>query len=52
MSEEGGLRRERTGLLLSGPKCSYQMKVNFAFHVGIKVERENGEAQNLKCLDS
>ncbi len=26
-----GLRRKRTGLLLSGPKFSFQMKVNFAF---------------------
>ncbi len=28
-----GLRRKRTGLLLSGPKSSFQMKVNFAFHL-------------------
>ncbi len=26
-----GLKRKRTGLLLSGPKSSFQMKVNFAF---------------------
>ncbi len=28
-----GLRRKITGLLLSGPKCSFQMKVNLAFHL-------------------
>ncbi len=32
-----GLRRKRTGLLLSGPKSSFQIKVNFAFHLEIKV---------------
>ncbi len=32
-----GLWRKRTGLLLSGPKSSFQMKVNFAFHLEIKV---------------
>ncbi len=32
-----GLRRKRTGLLLSGPKSSFQMKVNFAFNLEIKV---------------
>ncbi len=31
-----GLRRNRTGLLLSSPK-TFQMKVNFAFHLEIKV---------------
>ncbi len=34
------LRRKRTGLLLSGPKSSFQMKVNFTFHLEIK---ESGE---------
>ncbi len=37
-----GLWRKRTGLLLSGPKSSFQMKVNFAFHLEIKVP-ESGE---------
>ncbi len=37
-----GLRRKRTGLLLSGPKSSFQMKVNCAFHLEIKVP-ESGE---------
>ncbi len=32
-----GLRRKRTGLLLSDPKSSFQIKVNFAFHLEIKV---------------
>ncbi len=32
-----GLRRKRTGLLLRGPKSSFQIKVNFAFHLEIKV---------------
>ncbi len=30
---------KRTGLLLSGPKSSFQMKVNFAFHLEIKVPK-------------
>ncbi len=37
-----GLWRKRTGLLLSGPKSSFQMKVNFHFKVpesGGRVER-------------
>ncbi len=32
-----GLRRKITGLLLSGPKSSFQIKVNFAFHLEVKV---------------
>ncbi len=28
-----GLKRKRTGLLLSGPKSSFQMSVNFAFNL-------------------
>ncbi len=32
-----GLWRKITGLLLSGPKFSFQIKVNFAFHLEIKV---------------
>ncbi len=32
-----GLRRKITGLLLSGPKSSFQIKVNFAFLLEIKV---------------
>ncbi len=37
---------------LSGPKSSFQMKVNFAFHLEIKVWRKSGEAQNPCCLKS
>ncbi len=37
-----GLWRKRTGLLLSGPKSSFQMKVHFAFNLEIKVP-ESGE---------
>ncbi len=33
-----GLRRKRTGLLLSDPKSSFQIKVNFAFHLEIYQE--------------
>ncbi len=32
-----GLRRKLAGLLLSGPKSSFQMKVNFEFNLEIKV---------------
>ncbi len=31
------LRRKRTGLLLSGPKSSFQIKVNVAFNLEIKI---------------
>ncbi len=37
-----GLRRKRTGLLLSGSKSSFQMKVNFAFNLEIKVPESGG----------
>ncbi len=50
-----GLWRKRTGLLLSGPKSSFQMKVNFASHLEIKGPRfwrKSGEAQNPCCLKS
>ncbi len=40
-----GLRRKRTGLLLSGPKSSFQMKVNFAFHLEIKVPESRGRVE-------
>ncbi len=32
-----GLRRRRTGLLLSGPKSSFQMRESFIFHLETKV---------------
>ncbi len=40
-----GLWRKRTGLLLSGPKSSFQMKVNFAFHLEIKVPESGGRLE-------
>ncbi len=33
------------GLLLSGPKSSFQMKVNFAFHLEIKVPESGGRVE-------
>ncbi len=36
---------EAPGLLLSGPKSSFQIKVNFTFHLEIMVWRKTGEAQ-------
>ncbi len=44
-----GLWRKRTGLLLSGPKSSFQMISKFCIHLEIKVPRvwrKSGEAQN------
>ncbi len=43
-----GLWRKRTGLLLSGPKSSFQMKVHFAFHLEIKVPESGGRAERLR----
>ncbi len=40
-----GLRRRRTGLLLSGPKSSFQIKVNFAFHLEIRVPESGGREE-------
>ncbi len=40
-----GLCRKITGLLLSGPKSSFQMKVNFAFHLEIKVPESGGRVE-------
>ncbi len=37
-----GLRRKITGLLLSGPKSSFQMNVNFAFNLEIRVPESWG----------
>ncbi len=47
-----GLKRKKTGLLLRGPKSSFQMKVHFAFHLEIKVWRKSEEAQNPCYLKS
>ncbi len=43
-----GLWRKRTGLLLSGPKSSFQMKVNFAFHLEIKVPESGGRVEGYR----
>ncbi len=40
-----GLRRKITGQLLSGPKSSFQMKVNFAFILEIKVPESGGRVE-------
>ncbi len=40
-----GLRRKITGLLHSDPKSSFQMKVNFAFHLDIKVPESGGRVE-------
>ncbi len=42
-----GLRRKRTGLLLSGLKSSFQMKVHFAFNLEIKVPEWRGTESML-----
>ncbi len=39
------LLRKRTGLLLSGPKSSFKMKVNSAFHLEIKVPESGGRVE-------
>ncbi len=41
-----GLWRKRTELLLSGPKSSFQMKVDFAFYLEINVP-ESGEGVEM-----
>ncbi len=43
-----GLRIKRTGLLLSGPKSSFQMKVFFAFHLEIKVPESGGRVERRR----
>ncbi len=43
------LRRKRTALLLSGPKSAFQIKVNFAFHLEIKVP-ETGEREERHII--
>ncbi len=39
------LKRKITGLLLSGPKSSFQMKVNLAFNLEIKVPESGGRVE-------
>ncbi len=38
-------KEKKTGLLLTGPKSSFQMKVNFAFHLEIKVPESGGRVE-------
>ncbi len=45
-----GLRRKITGLLLSGPKSSFQMKVHFVFHLEIKVPESGGREERHRIL--
>ncbi|MEQ2231562.1 hypothetical protein ILYODFUR_001755 [Ilyodon furcidens] len=40
-----GLRRNRTGLILSGPKFYFQIKVTFTFHSKIKVPESGGRVE-------
>ncbi len=40
-----GLTRKRSGLLLSGSKSSFQMKVNFVFNLEIKVPESGGRVE-------
>ncbi len=50
-----GLRRKITGLLFSCPKSSFQMKVNFVFHLEIKVPESGGRLERHRihgCLKS
>ncbi len=40
-----GLRRRRTGLLLSGPKSSFQMRASFVFHLETKDLESGGRVE-------
>ncbi len=40
-----GLRRKRTGLLLSCPTSSFQVKVHFAFNLEIKIPESGGRVE-------
>ncbi len=42
-----GLRSRRTGLLLSGPKSSFQMRASFVFHLETKVTESGGRVEKL-----
>ncbi len=44
------LRRKITGLLLSGPKSSFQMRVYFAFHLEIKVPESGGRCRGTESM--
>ncbi len=36
--------------MLGGPKSSFQMKVNFAFHLEIKVPESGGRVERYRML--
>ncbi len=40
-------KRRRTGLLLSGPKSSFQMRASFVFHLETKVLESGGRVEKL-----
>ncbi len=40
-------RRKRTGLLLSGPKSSFQIRASFVFHLETKVLESGGRVEKL-----
>ncbi len=42
-----GLRRGKTGLLPSGPKPSFQMRLSFVFHLETKVLHSGGRVEKL-----
>ncbi len=42
-----GLRRRRTGLFLSGPKSSFQMRASFVFHLETKVLESGGRVEKI-----
>ncbi len=44
-------KKDWTGLLLSGLKFSFQIKVNFAFHLEIKVPESGGRVESLMLLE-
>ncbi len=45
LKQKPWLWRKITGLLLSGPKSSFQMKVNFAFNLEINVPESGGRVE-------
>ncbi len=47
-----GISRKRTGLLLSGPKSSFQIKVHLDFHLEFKVWSPSCLKSSVKFLNS
>lgn len=46
------LKKKRTGLLLSGPKSSFVMRVNFASHLETKVSESGGRMERHTIQDA